>query len=538
MMKKLLFCLVTLLGTGAFYSCQQDEVVNEVLANKSVTIRASLPGDADSRVILGETTDATTDIYWEENDVISLTIGSKTFTFTITDFVANQTTATFTCADANLPETLEAGNYTFVYGSEAIAKEQAGTKEDLSDYHYMTANFENTEATPWNEVNLTFETQVAIVEIPIPADASVTWVTLYNIADGAKIATTEFGATIGEKVYFAVPAGSYDGFVLAEDEEATGDDVYTAYLSSNELQAGNLYRTKDLTKSESTPINDRVSFVELQEGSSTYVFWGNWIVDETFLGDIIEKAIILEDIKVVGLRAFQNCTNLESFILPSTVDKIYDRAFEGCTSLTSITLPETVTQLGGSTFLNCENLASIIIPSGVTIIGNGTFEGCKALTSITLPSGVTEIGSSAFVDCEKLASVNIPSGVTQLGSSVFRGCKALTSITLPESVTSIGDHAFLGCEELASVNIPSGVTSIGVHTFQDCKSLTSINLHSGVTSIGEYAFSGCDKLTSVNIPAGVTIIPEGAFALMYLEAQNNQKQPEITKHKPLIINIF
>ena len=26
--------------------------------------------------------------------------------------------------------------------------------------------------------------------------------------------------------------------------------------------------------------------------------------------------------------------------------------------------------------------------------------------------------------------------------------------------------------------------------------------------------------------------------IMYLEAQNNQKQPEIIKHKPLIINIF
>jgi len=25
---------------------------------------------------------------------------------------------------------------------------------------------------------------------------------------------------------------------------------------------------------------------------------------------------------------------------------------------------------------------------------------------------------------------------------------------------------------------------------------------------------------------------------LYLEAQNNQKQPEITKHKPLIINVF
>ena len=28
------------------------------------------------------------------------------------------------------------------------------------------------------------------------------------------------------------------------------------------------------------------------------------------------------------------------------------------------------------------------------------------------------------------------------------------------------------------------------------------------------------------------------FTCMYLEALNNQKQPEITKHKPLIINVF
>ena len=31
---------------------------------------------------------------------------------------------------------------------------------------------------------------------------------------------------------------------------------------------------------------------------------------------------------------------------------------------------------------------------------------------------------------------------------------------------------------------------------------------------------------------------DGGFLSLYLEAQNNQKQPEITKHKPLIINTF
>ena len=62
-----------------------------------------------------------------------------------------------------------------------------------------------------------------------------------------------------------------------------------------------------------------------------------------------------------------------------------------------------------------------------------------------------------------------------------------------------------------------------------------------VTSIGNVAFMNCSGLTSVTIPNSITSIGNSAFGGcygLYLEAQNNQKQPEITKHKPLIINIF
>ena len=59
-----------------------------------------------------------------------------------------------------------------------------------------------------------------------------------------------------------------------------------------------------------------------------------------------------------------------------------------------------------------------------------------------------------------------------------------------------------------------------------------------VKSVEEQAFYGCTQLTNVVIPNSVTSIGSRAFIMMYLEAQNNQEQPEITKYKPLIINVF
>jgi len=88
------------------------------------------------------------------------------------------------------------------------------------------------------------------------------------------------------------------------------------------------------------------------------------------------------------------------------------------------------------------------------------------------------------------------------------------------------------------ITFDADVTTIGKNAFSHCSGLTSITIPDSVTTIGEWAFLDCSSLTSITIPDSVTTIGDYAFGLLYLEAQNNQKQPEITKHKPLIINIF
>ena len=179
-----------------------------------------------------------------------------------------------------------------------------------------------------------------------------------------------------------------------------------------------------------------------------------------------------------------DCTgNATEIVIPST--------FEG--------LP--VTSIGSRAFSDCDNLTSIVIPNSVTSIGNYAFYDCDNLTSVAFGenSKLTSIGSYAFYDCVNLTSVIIPDSVTSIGYFAFGGCQDLTSVTFGENskLTSIGSRAFSDCDNLTSFVIPDGVTSIKSYTFYSCNNLASITISSGVASIAEYAFNDCSNLTTV-----------------------------------------
>ena len=214
----------------------------------------------------------------------------------------------------------------------------------------------------------------------------------------------------------------------------------------------------------------------------------------------------------IGSRAFYDCSNVTSIIIPKGVTNIGDYAFYNCSSLTSITIPEGVTSINGSTFEHCSGLTSITIPESVTSIGMWAFYYCSSLVSITIPESVTYISDVVFCGCSSLISINIPKSITSIGQSVFSGCSSLTSITLPEGITSIGDNAFDDCSNLASITLPESVTSIGSYAFSNCSSLASITLSEGVTSIGDNTFEGCNNLASITLPESVTSIGSYAFS--------------------------
>ena len=249
---------------------------------------------------------------------------------------------------------------------------------------------------------------------------------------------------------------------------------------------------------------------------------------------------ILDGVTTIGNNAFQNCTSLESIVIPNSVTTIGNFAFYRCTSLTSVVIPDSVETIGNYAFYNCTSLMSVVIPDGVTTIGDWAFFGCQSLTSVVIPDSVTTIGSDAFSYCNKLSfnkygncnylgSENNPYfaliGVTNqnlsnyeihpdtkiIADGAFSNCDSLTSVVIGNSVTTIGDGAFYSCGSLTSVVIGDSVTTIGEKAFHECDNLTSIVIPDSVTTIGDNAFAYCYSLTSIVIPNSVTTIGKYAF---------------------------
>lgn len=109
-----------------------------------------------------------------------------------------------------------------------------------------------------------------------------------------------------------------------------------------------------------------------------------------------------------------------------------------------------VTSIGGYAFDDCSNLTSIVIPSSITSIGERAFINCKNLTSVTIPPSIKIINWYTFYGCRSLKSVVVPSSVETIGIAAFEQT-GLTSITIPSSVTSIGVNAFWGCGDIQTM---------------------------------------------------------------------------------------
>ena len=56
-------------------------------------------------------------------------------------------------------------------------------------------------------------------------------------------------------------------------------------------------------------------------------------------------------------------------------------------------------------FENCADITSVVIPNSVTTIGAAAFRGCTGLASLTIPKSVTSIGLSAFYNSNVLVQV-------------------------------------------------------------------------------------------------------------------------------------
>ena len=404
-MKKLLYGLLVLTGAGMLGSCQQDEVVSEAPVNKGVTIRASLPNDEQSRVVLGNTegdTGTTTQVYWEEGDKITLQIGETSYEFTISDDYDDEnpsTSAEFTY-DGELAEVVSGETYTFTYGA-APQKEQAGTKDGLSAHHLMQATYTAKEGDGWGDVLLSFSTQVALVEISLD-EIDATKVSMYDVKTGACLATATAaeGTPFTEKVYFSVLPGTYEALFMMEYNSAT----YVKKVSENTLEANKLYRIEAYSGELLEAYGEVVRYFTLD--GTTYIYGQGEIPERAFANNKdLTSVVILEGVTGIGANAFCDCSSLRSISLPASVTTIGERAFQYCFNLCNITLPANVQSIGSNTFYGCNNLETVnCLAETPPSLGYYVFEDTCEWLLIYVPDDLVDAykGASRWSDYEPI----------------------------------------------------------------------------------------------------------------------------------------
>ena len=260
-------------------------------------------------------------------------------------------------------------------------------------------------------------------------------------------------------------------------------------------------------------------------------------------------------------NAFENCSSLNSVIIPDSVTSIGEGAFKGCSSLESMVIPFVGAKAGvtssdthqypfgyifgtsnydGSVATEQEYydesttttfMETYYIPSSLTSVtvtdGNilhGAFYGCSGLTSITIPDSetTTSIGDFAFFKCSGLQNVIIPGNITSIGECAFGGCTKIINLIIPDNITSIGYAAFAYCTGLSNITVDENnpqfmsinnciIDKKSREIILGCKT-SVIPTDGSVISIGNAAFGGCTELKNIIIPDNIINIGLAAFA--------------------------
>lgn len=306
-------------------------------------------------------------------------------------------------------------------------------------------------------------------------------------------------------IYNGYPISSYSEYLLR-------DLPYVSHLSMHALVTkGHLtdslvlyslfnYTTKNSYAISYNSIFDRAIYPKSLK--SVHIGKIEKSISENCFVDCPASSIVIDDcstIKSIGARAFNSCTNLESFDIPSSVTSIGSSAFAGCSSLESIILPQGITSIAASSFQGCRSIVSVRIPTNVTSIGGQAFMGCTSLEEVFINSaqGELTIEKEAFNECTSLKRINIPFITKYINSSAFKDT-SLEEIALP----------FIGTQKNANHPYNRLIALFGTSLPDSLKKVSLVN---PCTSINLYAFEKCDTIETLYLDYSITTIESGGL---------------------------
>ena len=161
-----------------------------------------------------------------------------------------------------------------------------------------------------------------------------------------------------------------------------------------------------------------------------------------------------------------------------------------------------MTSIGNNAFQNCTSLQSVVIPSGVTSIGTYAFQNCMNAT-FTADLSDTPPANGYFSGCERLTGAITLNSTADLGNDAFNksGISSIYAMSA-RTVHTSGAAPLEACPNLVRAELPN-VTELGRTTLYNNPKLAVVVLGENLTSIGNMTMALCPVLSKVVVKATV-----------------------------------
>ena len=270
----------------------------------------------------------------------------------------------------------------------------------------------------------------------------------------------------------------------------------------------------------------------------------------------LKNVTISDGIQMIGRRAFYNCSNLKTVVIPKSVVSISENGFEKNASLILlIEWKDWDSKPSGYTFnWNTDDNPIVWNYKETCVDDNGIVYACKqddtattigykeeivgTLTALTISSEingyrVTSICENALKNLYGVHTLIVPNSVREIGLGAFNGWRNLQTVTLPFIGRAPngyeGELRFgwvFGTEEYTGGTatsggfyIPSGLKNVTVNggaittgAFSNCSSLQTVTIPSQWKEIPDSMFYNCSSLQNITLPSSLKRIGDSAFS--------------------------
>lgn len=222
-------------------------------------------------------------------------------------------------------------------------------------------------------------------------------------------------------------------------------------------------------------------------------------IQGVFQDSDIETVVIPDTVKVIGNRAFKNCTGLSTVTIQqdSKLQTICIEAFSNCVALKTINLKnaKNLKTIEVKAFYNCTSIEKVSLPSTLETMDREAFSNCSALKSVNVPTNLKlmNFDGARFYNVPALEEIIFDDGWQNIEGYVFFSITSTVNITIPESVISISPTVF------------ASEGSMNLYFLGDCPQLSDADRFAGNVKI--YYDSNTKGWNETPLKEAHTLIP-------------------------------